>query len=259
MNTRDIAKPASGRSGIGTTLAAAGAALGVAAASYAAYIGAAWWRYGHPVPPSPEETDGFLDGLMPEYEVVERHHTPVNAPADAAFAAAVKMDLQDSLFVRAIFKARELALGSQQTPQPSPGGLVETTKSLGWRVMVEIPGREIVMGAVTQPWKPNPVFRAIPPEQFAAFAEPDYVKILWTMRADPVGAARSIVRTETRVATTDVHARSAFRAYWACVSPGVALIRHISMRLIRKNAEAAYLGSGSSSVMIVPPSGGASM
>ena len=241
------------------TMTAAGAALGVAAASYAAYAGATWYRYGHPLPPAPEETDRFLDTFMPEYDVVERHHTRVNAPADVAFAAAMKMDLQDSLLVRAIFKARELALGSQQTPRPVSSGLVEMTKSLGWRVMVEVPGREIVMGAVTQPWTPNPVFRGIAPEQFAAFAEPDYVKILWTLRADPVGNTDSIVRTETRVSTTDAHARRAFRAYWACVSPGVALIRQVSLGLIRTQAEATYLGKGSSSETVVPPSGATSM
>jgi hypothetical protein len=238
------------------SVTAAGAALGVAAASYAAYAGATWYRYGHPRPPSPEEADEFLDSFMPACEVVERHHVTVNTPADVAFAAAMQMDLEDSLLVRAIFKARELAFGSEQTPQPASRGLVETTKSLGWRVLVEVPGREIVMGAVTQPWQPNPVFRGIPPEQFAAFAEPDYAKILWTLRADPVDARRSIVRTETRVSTTDAHARSAFRTYWACVSPGVALIRLVSLRLISRQAEAAYRGNGSSRDTVVPPPGG---
>jgi hypothetical protein len=194
----------------------------------------------------------------------------------------MKVDLQDSLIVRAIFKARDLVLGSEENPNPPSGGLVNLTKALGWRVLVEVPGREIVMGAVTQPWQPTPVFRGIPPEEFAAFAEPDYVKIVWTLRADPAGPSRSIARTETRVVATDAHARSAFRAYWACVSPGVALIRQVSLRLIKKAAEGAgradssaetlsakadarrakargHLRSGSSSEMVVPPAGTTSM
>ena len=131
------------------------------------------------------------------------------------------------------------------------------TKALGWRVLVEVPGREIVMGAVTQPWKPNPVFRGLPPEEFAAFAEPDYVKIVWTLRADPIDATASIARTETRVATTDAHARAAFRRYWSWVSPGIALIREMSLRLVKKEAERRAVvtqrGNGNSTETVVPP------
>ena len=69
------------------------------------------------------------------------------------------------------------------------------------------------MGAVTQPWRADVVFRPLPPEEFAAFHEPDYVKIVWTLRADSLGTTGSIFRTETRVLTTDPTARSKFRRY----------------------------------------------
>ena len=224
------------RSGFGV----AGFALGVAATSYAAYAGSTWYRYGHPTPPDADEADRFLDGFMPLYDVVERHHLAVAAPADVTFAAAMKLNLEDSVIIRAIFKTRELVLGSNRQANAPSGTLVDVTTALGWRALVEVPGREIVMGAVTQPWKGNVVFRGIPPEEFAGFAEPDYAKILWTLRADPVDPARSIARTETRVVTTDAHARSAFRTYWSCVSPGVALIRLVSLHLVKTRAEAAW-------------------
>jgi hypothetical protein len=91
--------------------------------------------------------------------------------------------------------------------------------SLGWGVLAEEPGREIVVGAITQPWLANVVFRALPPERFREFREPGYVKIVWTLRADPAGGSQSIFRTETRVATTDAMARKRFRWYWARFSP----------------------------------------
>ena len=93
------------------------------------------------------------------------------------------------------------------------------------------------MGAVTQPWQPNVVFRALPPNKFVSFDEPGYVKIAWTLRADPLGARESISRTETRVVATDAAARAKFRRYWAWVSPGVVLIRFLSLRLIKEDAE----------------------
>ena len=83
--------------------------------------------------------------------------------------------------------------------------------SLRAGVLAEIPDREIVMGAVTQPWMADAVMRALHPDQFAAFHESGYVKIAWTLRADPIGAAESVARTETRVVTTDLIARPLVR------------------------------------------------
>ena len=119
----------------------------------------------------------------------------------------------------------EILLGSEPDTAARPRGLLALTKSLGWGVLAEVPGRKIVMGAVTQPWHANVVFRSLPPSEFAAFNEPDYVKIVWTLRADPVGADGSIFRTETRAVATDATARAKFRRYWSCLSPGIILIR----------------------------------
>ena len=58
------------------------AGVGLADGAYATYVGVAWYRYGHvPNPASPEEQDELLDRFMPAYEVVERHHVRIAAPA----------------------------------------------------------------------------------------------------------------------------------------------------------------------------------
>jgi hypothetical protein len=212
-------------------------AAGLAAAAYAGYVGATWLRYGHPPPPVSDDIDPLLDRFMPVYDVAERHHTRVAAPADLTFAAACEQDLMAMPAVRAIFTARELVLGADPDPTPRPRGLLAYTKSIGWGVLAEVPGREIVMGAVTQPWFANVVFRPLPPREFAAFSEPDHVKIVWTLRADPNGPGASVFRTETRVATTDASARAKFRWYWARFSPGIVLIRWLSLGPMRRDAE----------------------
>jgi hypothetical protein len=229
----DMTLPKFMKAGMG----AAGALVGVAAASYGACAGATWLRYGRPAPAAADEADELLDRFMPTYDVVERHHLHIDAPADVTYAASTELDLQGSATIRAIFKARELAFGLADDRKGPGGGLVALTSALGWRVLTEVPGREIVVGAVTQPWIAKPVFRGLPPEQFVAFAEPGYVKILWTLRADPLGAAQSVARTETRAVATDPTARAAFRKSWACVAPGVWLIRDIALHLIKTDAE----------------------
>jgi hypothetical protein len=214
----------------------AGGAL-VATASYAAYVAVAWSRYGRYVDPGGDAADPLLDRFMPEYEVVERHHVRVFAPAEITQAAAADLDLHRSAVIRAVFKGRELVMGADPDEAVRPRAFLPLVKSLGWGVLAEVPDREIVMGAVTQPWKANVVFRALPPEEFAAFHEPGYVKIVWTLRADPAGPGESVARTETRAATTDPAARAKFRRYWSLASPGIRLIRHFSLAIVKEEAE----------------------
>jgi hypothetical protein len=212
-------------------------AFGLATAAYAGCVARAWINYGHSSLPRPEEADPALDRFMPVYDVAERHHIRIAAPADVAFAAACEANLNDSAIVRAIFKSRELILGSHAEQATQPRGLLALTTSLGWGVLAEIPGREVVMGAVTQPWKANVVFRKIAPELFAAFDEPDYVKITWTLRADPISASTSVFRTETRALATDASARRAFKRYWSVFSPGIVVIRWMMLWPLKAEAE----------------------
>jgi hypothetical protein len=101
----------------------------------------------------------------------------VAAPSGGSFSAACDLDLQRSALIRAIFTARVKLLRSAPDVSNRPRALVAWAKTLGWGVLAELPGREIVMGAVTRPWDANVVFREVSPEQFALFNEPDYVKI----------------------------------------------------------------------------------
>jgi hypothetical protein len=209
----------------------------MAAGAYATWVGVTWLQYGQSVPADADSGDPLLDQFMPVYDVVERHHIRVAAPAEITFASACEQDLMALPVVRAIFKARELVLGAEPDTAERPRGLLAMTKSIGWGVLAEMPGREIVMGAVTQPWYPNVVFRPLPPGEFAAFNEPDFVKIVWTLRVDAIEPHTSVFRTETRGVTTDATARAKFRWYWARFSPGIWLIRWLSLGPTRRDAE----------------------
>lgn len=213
------------------------AGIGAAAGGYLAWAALSWSRYGRPARPLPYDNDPLLDRFIPEYDVVERHRIWVAAPADVTFAAACDQDLFHVPLVRAIFKARELVLGSAADARPRPRGLIAVTREIGWGVLAEVPGREIVMGAVTQPWEANVTFHPLPPDEFAAFREPGFVKIVWTLRADPLRGGSSLFRTETRAFATDATARMRFRRYWALASPGIALIRRLSLGPLRREAE----------------------
>jgi hypothetical protein len=184
-----------------------------------------------------EDADPLLDRFMPVHEVRGRHHIRIAAPPATTLAAAREMDLLQSPAVRALVRARELLLGATPDSRPRPRGLFAEVQALGWGVLADVPDREIVVGAATQPWKANVVFRALLPDEFAAFDEPGFVKIVWTLRADPIGAGESLFSTETRVVSTDAVARARFRWYWSFFSPGMILIRWLSLGPLKTEAE----------------------
>jgi hypothetical protein len=222
------------------TRLARGMAFG-AAAAVAGYAGLVAWhrvRYGKVHHAAGPGASDLLDRFIPSPEVLEHHHVAVNAPAGLTLSAAKDMRALDSPLIGAIIRLRELALGGTPDRRPHPAQLVEQMVSIGWVVLAERPDREIVLGAATQPWHANPVFRSIPPAEFEAFREPGFVKIAWALRVDPVDDQRCVFHTETRVSTTDVQARERFRKYWSFVAPGVELIRLAMLLPLKRDAEA---------------------
>ena len=177
--------------------------------------------------------------FIPAPDVRERFEITVRAPAELVSEVARRLDLQSIPLVRFIFWARARLLGARAEPRPRRG-LVEDTLAMGWVVLADTPGRELVAGAATQPWVPDPVFTSIPPDRFLAYAEPDRVKIAWTLETEPVGASRTRLATETRVAATDEGARKKFRRYWRRFGAGIVLIRLLLLPAVRRQAERAH-------------------
>lgn len=209
-------------------------AAAVAALAGVAHVATTWFRYGHAHETTP---DPLLDRFMPRYEVAERHEIRIAAPATATYRAAMAVDINRSRLARAIFRARELLLVGEHVEPPEPRGLVAQTLALGWGLLAEEPGQRLVIGAVTRPWEARVRFQSVPPEAFAAFDAAGYVKIIWTLEVGSLGPSESVFRTETRVATTDTDARRRFRLYWTAFSPGIRLIRHVMLRLVKAEAE----------------------
>jgi hypothetical protein len=219
------------------------AGLAVLTLPYLGYVATTWRRYGRPAGRG-EGDHSPLDPFLGEPEVAERHEIKVAAPAEVTFAVARELDIQRSPLVRALFAVRTLPGRLRGAPARQPASLVSETQALGWRILAETPGRSVVLGAVTQPWRGEVRFRGLDPAAFGAFAEPDHARIAWSLEAIPLGAATSLFRTETRVATTDPRSRARFRAYWSVFSPGILLIRRASLDLVKAEAERRVRAAG---------------
>jgi hypothetical protein len=182
----------------------------------------------------------LIDRFIPDADVRERHETLIHAPPAIVFEVARTFDMQSIPLVRAIFWLRERLMGATRHTKRFPQGLVAETLGLGWGILAERPGRELVVGAVAQPWKPDVRFTPIPPDRFVAFAEPDQVKIVWTLESEPLEPALTLFRTETRAHATDEGARRKFWRYWRLVRRGVVLIRWLLLVALRREAERRY-------------------
>ena len=179
----------------------------------------------------------LLDRFLPTCDIRERHLIRVRASVENTYTACQRLDLGRSRIVRAIFRARALAMRARAGAGLPAGALLDLAPAMGWRVLAERRGREIALGAVTRPWDADVRFRGLAPEEFARFAEPGYVKIAWTMRAEPRLQGGSLAITETRALATDAAARRRFRRYWFLARPGIVLIRRLALRLVRAEAQ----------------------
>jgi hypothetical protein len=212
--------------------------LAAAALGWLGYAALTYKRYGKGKPPRHRDT--LLDRYIPRYEVAEQHHVYVAAPASTTYDVLRAMDPLMSPLVRAIFRGRELLLGAEHAPRHERQGIVDQTVVLGWRILVEEPGREIVVGAVTKPWEANVTFEGLSADEFLDFGEPGYVKIAWTLAVKAIAPDECVAWTETRVVTTDAVARKRFRRYWAMFSPGILAIRRAGLRRARADAEKRF-------------------
>ena len=177
-----------------------------------------------------------LDAFIPKPDARERYALKVRAPAPLVYDLARNFDMQSVLLVKLIFGMRDRLMGTRAGPRV-PRGLVEETRALGWGCLLERPGEIFIGGAVCQPWLADVVFRSVPPEAFATFAEPNQVRIAWTLETHALGPERTELVSETRVSATDDAARRRFLAYWRWARVGIYSIRWLLLPAIRRQAE----------------------
>ena len=135
-------------------------------------------------------------------------------------------------------------MGAPQSTTRKPQGLLAETRSLGWGVLAEDPEHLIICGAACEPWRADPGFTPIPADQFESYAQPNKIKIVWTLEADSLGPAVTRFSQETRAVATDEQARQRFRRYWRWARFGIVGIRLLFLPAVRRAAERQWSGRG---------------
>jgi hypothetical protein len=185
-----------------------------------------------------------MDRFLPRYDFAVVHADVLRAPPAECYAAAGELDLFQAPLVRTLLDIRGLPQRVAGTLRGGrkTGTLVAARRTfrfkdmvgLGWILLGETPGVEMVLGQVSRPWKAVAASTDAPttPEQFTSFDEPGFAKIAASLRIDPYGNDSSILTMETRVTLTDDESRRRFRRYWLLVGPFSSLIRRMALRLL---------------------------
>lgn len=181
----------------------------------------------------------LIDKYMPSFDV--RHYAEVRVDAEPGHVYTVlrALDLEKSWIIRMLFSIRTLPariLGKEPAPERSSmqRSFLESAIKMGWVILEEVAGQELVAGAVTKPWLANVIFRGLPPVEFVGFDEPGYTKIAWNIAVRKYDGGGAVASTETRVLATDAESRRRFRRYWFVFSPGIHLIRRVALAQVRR-------------------------
>jgi hypothetical protein len=159
---------------------------------------------------------------LPVYHHREHHSIWIDAPPDAALAAARATRPQDVPLVSTLFRLRGLR-AARDMP------IWASMQAGGFRL--HDPETLTLIG---RPWTPGAGLRG--GVDFVQFREPGYAKMAMDLRAFPDGEGARL-ETETRVFLTDASARRRFAAYWFVIRPFSGLVRRRWLRAAKQRAE----------------------
>jgi hypothetical protein len=184
-----------------------------------------------------------LERLVPTFQAAERHSATIAASADQVWAVLSQVTVGELGLFRLLMGLRVLPgrlLGRPRARFDGDESLLGWAVRFGFTILGEDAGRELVVGAIGQPWR-LARGRGIAiggGEDFAAFDQAGYAKMAANFRLVPLADARAIrLSTETRVACTDAASARRFARYWWLIRPASGAIRRSWLVAIKRRAE----------------------
>lgn len=180
-----------------------------------------------------------LDRLIPKPRLLERDCANLAASPERVWEVVRHGELARSLLVRALFAVRTVpshlwGKGGEQHAEPLHLGidtLHSTPERPGFQILDERAPHELTVGAIGRVWHLDvPFVHVAGAEEYAAFDAPDYVKVAWAVRIDPLGVSDSRLCIEVRVDATSDAAWRKFQLYFGLIGPGSRFIRHSLLR-----------------------------
>jgi hypothetical protein len=184
-----------------------------------------------------------LDRLVPTFQAVEGHATTIAASADQVWAALAQVTVGELGLFRLLMGLRVLPGRLRGRPRArfdAEEPLLGWAVRFGFTILGEEVRRELVVGAIGQPWRlaGGRAIAVAGGEEFAAFDRAGFAKMAANFRLGPIAGGRAIqLSTETRVACTDARSARRFARYWWLIRPASGAIRRRWLAAIKRRAE----------------------
>lgn len=174
-----------------------------------------------------------IQRYLPKPRHVEVNRIYVRASPENAWETARHFDMGQIHWVRLLFNIRTLPdwlSGKKSTHEDPRIGVDQVAENdKGFHILEEIPGREVVVGAIGQFWHLHIPFMEVAPAEFRDFDTPGWGKVAWAISVEPFGEG-STIGLELRTAATDDAAWEKLHRYYALIGIGSIPIRHACMR-----------------------------
>ena len=180
-----------------------------------------------------------LDQLLPAHEFSDTVSVETSADAPRALRAAREVSAREMPLSLVLLTLRAVPLMVSRRRLIAPRGPLwdDLMRTGGFAAFEDEPGQPLLMGYVGRPWKPTGAgARVRTREEFLAWAEPGWAKVVAAFWTEPNGTGTRLV-TETRIHLTDEAARRAFARYWRVVHFGSVLLRRDWLRAAKRRAE----------------------
>lgn len=208
-----------------------------------------------------ERGEMLIDAILPEFDATIIEHLVIDARPDVVFEAAREMDFLQvhSPMLDALTLVRDLpaTIRRRREDRPTPttppsirladlfdgSADPETVDGWfapgdGWLALGEVPGKELVFGAIGKVWQPDIDWKPVSKEAFTDFAEPDYAKLAVAFSIRAYGSRRTLMSYEARTVGTDAAARRKFLRYWWLVRRFVHFVMRAALTTVKEQAEA---------------------
>jgi hypothetical protein len=178
-----------------------------------------------------------LDRLVPGPHLLEIDRIDLAAPAARVWERVRHGQLAQSLPIRALFAIRSIASGPHTSLAASSTFRIDDLKSTrehpGFEILVDEPPCEMAVAAIGKVWRLDiPFVHVANADEYAAFAQPGFIKVAWSIRVLPRGERQSHIELELRVEATDVRSWRKFRRYFHLIGPFSRAIRRSLLRAL---------------------------
>jgi hypothetical protein len=179
----------------------------------------------------------LIESFAPNPDAVETHRLEIVASGAAVYQALWTTDLGSSPVVKGLLALRslpEVLLAPKRRHRWSQKVTLHTLSEVGFGLLAEEPGQEVVLGITGRFWRPTGNLLPFRHEHFLGPVPRGLARAVWNFTVQEAAAGRTLLSTETRITCGDAASRRKFRLYWLVVRPFSGLIRLLMLRAVRR-------------------------